>query len=77
MDEKKREEIKKEAQKILERFSRSLENVKFKEKTLKRPAGGYREEGKGMECDPDFRKKMFENAENKNDDFIIAEKKSW
>ncbi|MBX4212473.1 hypothetical protein KW787_03415 [Candidatus Pacearchaeota archaeon] len=77
MNEKKQEEIKKEARIILDRFSKTLEGVNLKEKEFKKPAGGYREEGKGKECDESFRKTMFENAPDKNDDFIIAEKKSW
>ena len=33
--------------------------------------------GKGEKCDQEFRKIMFENAPEKNKDFIIAEKKRW
>ena len=34
-------------------------------------------EGDGRGCDEEFRKIMFENAPEKNNDFIIAEKKKW
>jgi len=34
-------------------------------------------EGDGGECDDEFRKIMFENAPEKNNDFIIGEKKGW
>ena len=37
----------------------------------------FREEISDFDCDLDFRKRMFENAPQKNKDFIIAEKKKW
>ena len=39
--------------------------------------GGFREEGEGKGEDKDFRKRMFDNAQKKNDNFIIAETKKW
>ena len=36
-----------------------------------------REEHEGKKSDIDFRRRMFENAPKKNDDFIIGEKKGW
>ena len=77
ISEKKREEIKKEAKQILDKFSKSLSGVKFKEKDLKKEIGGYREEGEGGVCDSEFRESVFENAPQKRDDCIIAEKKKW
>ncbi len=71
------EQIRKEAQEILKKFSKALEKVKLKEKKAKGEAGGWREEGEGMKADKDFRKQMFANAPSKDDDFIIAEKKRW
>jgi len=77
MDEKEREKIRLEAKEILEKFAKTLENVKLKEKKAKKEVGGFREEGQGEHGDKDFRKRMFANAPNKNEDNIIAEKKSW
>ena len=77
IDDKKREEIKKEAKRILDKFSSSLEKVKFKEKEIEKKSHGYREEGEGMTGNEDFRKRMFENAPEKNKGYIIAEKKKW
>ncbi len=76
MDERKREEIKKESKKILDKFAKSLDSVKFKEKELKKEVGGFREEGKG-EVDNSFRERMFANAPSTDGDYIIAEKKKW
>ena len=70
-------EIKKEAKEILQRFSKKLQNVKFVEKKEKEEFGGMREEGNGLEPDPDFRVRMFKNAPHIEGDFIIAEKKKW
>lgn len=77
MDEKKKEMIQKEAKEILAKFSKSLQSVKFKEKNEKEELGGFREEGEGMKANEDFRKRMFDNASEKEGDYIVAEKKSW
>ena len=69
--------IKKEAKEILDKFSKALGKVKIKEKKEKEEFGGMREEGNGLEPDPDFRARMFKNAPHTEGDFIIAEKKKW
>jgi Asp-tRNA(Asn)/Glu-tRNA(Gln) amidotransferase C subunit len=77
MEEQQKEAIRKQAEKILDKFGKSLESVKLKEKKTDNKVGGFRKEGKGIITNPEFRKRMFANAPDKNDDFIIAEKKSW
>lgn len=77
INESKREEIRKEAKGILDKFGKTLESVKFKEKAGKTQLGGFREEGQGRKGDEGFRVAMFKNAPNKNDNNIIAEKKKW
>jgi len=77
ISDRKREEIRKEAKEILAGFAKSLEKVNIKGKALKKGVEGFREEQEGLICDADFRKRMFENAPEKNEDCIIAEKKSW
>ena len=77
IDERKREEIRKEAKRILDKFSKTLEKVSFKERDLKKKVGGFREEGEGLKSSEDFRKRMFENAPKKDGNYIIAEKKKW
>jgi Asp-tRNA(Asn)/Glu-tRNA(Gln) amidotransferase C subunit len=77
INEARREGIQKEAKQILEKFSKSLEKVKLKEKKEKKEVGGFRNEREGMKGSEDFRKRMFDNAPNKDEDCIIAEKASW
>ena len=77
MKEDQKEQIKKEAKKIIDNFASAIEKVKIKGKKDKKEVGGFREEKDGMKPNSDFRKRMFENAPQKNDDNIIAEKKSW
>ncbi len=77
LQESKREEIKAQAKAILDNFAKALEKVKLKPKKQKEKAGGFRDEAAPEDCDEDFRKRMFANAPNKNEDFIIAEKASW
>ena len=70
-------EIEKEAKEILDKFSRSLTDVKLGMKENKLNSCGFREEGSGVPCDSSFRERMFANASSKNEDSIIAEKKKW
>ncbi len=78
VSEKEKQEIKEQAKGIMDSFSRKLSKIdkKMAEPLIERDKG-EREEGVGLVCDNEFRKIMFENAPVKNDDFIIAEKKSW
>ena len=78
MDEKKQEEIRKGAKKILDNFASALDKVKIEKKGLKKEVGGFRKEEGGVDRhDADFRRRMFENAPNKDEDCIIAETKEW
>lgn len=78
VSEKEKEKIKKQAKEIMEKFSKKLAKVdkKIPEPLIERKEF-EREEKQGKESDSDFRERMFENAPNKNKDFIIAEKKKW
>jgi len=72
-----KEEIEKQAKQILDNFSKSLESVKIKSKKEKASQTPFREETQAKSCNPEFRKQMFANAPNKNEDCIIAEKAQW
>ena len=81
VSDKEREEIKKEAKSIMDNFSEKLSKVKDKisEPLIERDKFEREEASDDSKKtqDSDFRKRMFENAPNKNGDFIIAEKKKW
>lgn len=78
ISDEERVEIKLKAKKLVDNFSKKLENVKgLKEGYSIEVGEGFREEGDGVECDDAFRKAIFENAPEKNKDFILAEKKTW
>lgn len=77
MNDIERDKIKKEAKEILASFSKSINKVKIGKKDLKAKEGGFRKEGIGEKCKEEFRKRMFDNAPNKDENFIIAEKKKW
>lgn len=78
VSEKEKQEIKEQAKGIMDSFSKKLSKIdkKIAEPLIERDKG-ERDEGVGRVCDKEFRKIMFENAPVKNDDFIIAERKSW
>lgn len=78
VSDKEKEDIRQEAKSIMDRFSKKLSRIpkeKLKEAFVERPES-EREEGSGDKLEID-RGIMFENAPNKNDDFIIGEKKGW
>lgn len=78
VSEKEKEEIKKQAKSIMDKFSEKISKIdkKIPEPLIERKEF-EREEKQGKESNSDFRKRMFENAPQKNKDFIIAEKKKW
>ena len=78
VSEKEKQEIKKQAKDIIEDFSKKLSKIDKnpKESTIERNSG-ERIETKSDKQDNEFRKIMFENAPNKNENFILAEKKKW
>jgi Asp-tRNA(Asn)/Glu-tRNA(Gln) amidotransferase C subunit len=78
VSDKEKEEIKKEAKAIMDKFSKKLSKVdkKISESLIERDEFEREEKG-GKESNSDFRKRMFENAPEKNKDFILAEKKKW
>ena len=70
--------IKKEAQDILDSFSKELAKIDkklSKEKLVEREKG-EREEGSGKSQELD-REIMFSNAPNKSKDFIVGERGGW
>jgi Asp-tRNA(Asn)/Glu-tRNA(Gln) amidotransferase C subunit len=77
VSDKEKEDIKKEAEQIMNSFSKKLETVsdKVSEAVVERPEC-ERQEGKSKGAKID-RKIMFSNAPKKNEDFIIAEKGGW
>lgn len=80
LTEKDREEVKKEAKEILDKFAKALEKVEKESKEIKEEASdesGMREEGEGWQPNPDFKEIMFDNAPKKSKDFILAEKGEW
>jgi len=75
VSEEEKESIKKQAKKIIDDFSKKIEKMELGEGFVSRKVQ-TREETK-VECDKDFRKRVFANAPKKEGDFIIAEKGSW
>jgi len=78
VSEEEKEEIKKQAKEIMDKFSNKLSKVdeKLSEPFIEREEF-EREEEERKESNSGFRERMFENAPRKNKDFIIAEKKKW
>jgi len=76
VSEKEREEIKKEAKGIMDSFSRKLDKLKLREDVFIERENCERQEGERKGCSID-REIMFENAPEKNDGFIVGEKKKW
>lgn len=73
-----KESIKKEAKRIMDSFAKALSKVdNAKEDNLVVRAEQKRKEEKEQECDESFRKMFFNNAPEKDDEFILAEKGKW
>lgn len=77
VSEKEKEEIRKQAKKIVDDFSRQLDSVKGKvSESMIEQGEGQRKEGE-IKCNEIDRKIMFENAPETKGDFIVGEKKKW
>jgi Asp-tRNA(Asn)/Glu-tRNA(Gln) amidotransferase C subunit len=74
--EQEKDALRSEAKQILEKFAKSIEGIKIKQKKDKKELSGFRENS-NMKTDSDFRGKMFENAPQSDENFIITEKKKW
>ncbi len=85
LSEKDKEDIKKQVDGILVSFSKKLneldEGIKEqdieREECTRKEQTSEKEQENAKEKVKFSRKKMFENAPEKNEDFIIAEKKKW
>jgi hypothetical protein len=76
VSEKEKADISKQAKSIMDDFSNKLSSAdKLKEAEVIRKES-ERFEGSGIKLPLD-KKTMFDNAPDKNKDFIIAEKKTW
>ncbi len=75
VSEKEKEEIKRQAKKIVDDFSKKLAKVaKIPEPIVERDESEREENSNSCEID---KKIMFENAPEKKGDFIIGEKGKW
>ncbi len=77
MDSNQVKKLEEETKKLLEKFSKALDDVKAGEEWNVERKEDRRKEGEGKVCDNDFRKILLENAPRHDEDFIIAEKKTW
>ena len=80
VSEKEKEDIRRQAKKIMDDFSEKISKVdrKVGESLIERAEGERIEvDNEKTSCSKIDREIMFSNALNKNKDFIIAEKKRW
>ncbi len=68
--------IQEQAKKLLDNFAAALGDIKTEEIYVER-GEDRRDEKEASKPNEDFKKRMLENAKNKDDDSIIAEKGSW
>jgi hypothetical protein len=76
ISEKEKQDIKKQAKKLLDEFSPKLDKIKVKDSHFSVDSG-MREEGEGWNTDETFKSLMFTNAPFVEDDFLVAEKGDW
>jgi len=78
LSEKEKKEIRKEAKELIEVLSKRVDSLKLDkvDSGIKRK-NCFRKEKGNFNQDKEFRKRIFKNSPNKNEDFIIAEKKRW
>ncbi len=75
VSEQEKEEIRKNAKKLLNEFSSKLDKIKTSE--IKKDSGKLREEDNGLEANKEFQELMMDNAPMTENGLIIAEKGGW
>ena len=76
VSEQEKEEIKKQAKKILDDFASKLEKIEVKEELYENQSGS-RDEGMPWQTDAEFANTMIANAPLVDNNEIIAEKGAW
>jgi len=74
--EEEKEDIRKNAKRVLDEFAHKLEKIKVEEELFEN-GEGLRQEGKSWKTQEDFREIIFDNAPLVEDDSIVAEKGGW
>jgi Asp-tRNA(Asn)/Glu-tRNA(Gln) amidotransferase C subunit len=78
ISEKEKEEVKKQAKQIMDSFSEKISELKLETKDIIVSKDVCERDENNEKKDEDFDKRiMFENAPEKNKEFIIAEKGGW
>ena len=77
MDEKRQEEIRKEAKQLLDKFAKVLDKVKDTPEGNVEREEDRRKEGEGESGDKEFRKTFFENMPSRKGDCLQAERGAW
>lgn len=76
VSDKEKEKIKKQAKEIMDKFADEISEISEDKEPFIERGEGDRQEGKQVSVELD-REIFFENAPNKNEDFIIGERKKW
>ena len=78
LDLNEKKKIEKDVKKIVDSFGKTLESLGnlSKEGFIERDES-FREETLEFPCDKNFKKRILDNAKDKDKDFIIVEKKTW
>ncbi|NQZ84490.1 MAG: hypothetical protein HRU03_02125 [Nanoarchaeales archaeon] len=71
------EEIKKDAQKIMDNFMGEMKDIQIEENFVLEREKCFREEGNGTAPDEDFKQRFLSNAKRTSGDAILANKGDW
>lgn len=77
LSEQQQKHIQQETRELLKKFSAMLNSVKMPVLKHEASEGGFRPEGAGIKSDEYFRRGIFANAPEKDDDYLITERKTW
>ena len=72
-----KKQIKKDAKKILDDFSKSLESIEDKKLLSGVERNKQVRSESSVSCDKEFKKLFLKNVPKKDGDYVLAEKKKW
>jgi hypothetical protein len=70
-------QVQQDAKKIMDKFMNVMKDIEVEEDFILKRDNCFREEGEGLESNPEFKRRFLANAPQTHGDAIVANKGAW
>jgi hypothetical protein len=70
-------QVQEDAKKIMDKFMALMKDIDVEEDFILKREKCFRDEGDGLEADPEFKRRFLANAPQTQGDAIVANKAAW